>query len=97
MKTLICSFIALLILPIAAENPASTDFLRVNRDAKAVQLQTGVTRYQKDEATVDLIGAVHIADAKYYKQLNTEFTQYESLLFEMVGGVDAKEVQSGEG
>ena len=76
----------------AIEAPANeikaTDFIRVDRNDQAVRLQTGITRYKKDGVVVDLIGAVHIADAKYFKQLNTEFTHYESVLFEMVGGND---------
>lgn len=69
-----------------AKDPNATKFIRVHRDDKNVRLQTGVTTYVKDGVTVDLIGAIHIADAKYYTQLNKEFTNYESLLFEMVGG-----------
>ncbi|MGB0993213.1 MAG: hypothetical protein ACPG32_12195 [Akkermansiaceae bacterium] len=68
------------------KNPNATDFIRVHRKDDAVQLQTGITTYTKNGATLDLIGAVHIADAKYYKELNKQFTGYESLLFEMVGG-----------
>lgn len=70
----------------AAKDPNATKFIRVDRDAKNVRLQTGITTYTKDGVNVDLIGAIHIADAKYYTQLNKEFTNYESLLFEMVGG-----------
>jgi hypothetical protein len=33
---------------------------------------------------VDLIGAVHIADPSYYKQLNGRFKEYDSLLYELV-------------
>ena len=52
----------------------------------ATLLQTAVTRYEKDGVTVDLIGAIHIADKAYYDKLNKLFTSYDSLLFEMVGG-----------
>lgn len=34
--------------------------------------------------TVDLIGAVHIADIAYYRQLNEQFKQYDALLYELV-------------
>jgi len=61
-------------------------FIHVEEDAKAARLQTGITRYAKDGATVDLIGAVHIADKAYYKALNQQFTKYEVVLFEMIGG-----------
>ena len=61
-------------------------FIRVDEDAKAARLQTAITRYAKDGATVDLIGAVHIGDKAYYEALNQQFTKYEVVLFEMVGG-----------
>ncbi len=85
------------LLPLCAQEPASavadpahkrdaSAFIRVDRDAHKVRLQTGITTYVKEGVTVDLIGAIHIADAKYYTELNKEFTRYESLLFEMIGG-----------
>ena len=61
-------------------------FIRIDEDASAVRLQTAVTRYEKNGATVDLIGAIHIADRDYYAKLNARFKNYEVLLFEMVGG-----------
>lgn len=79
-----------------AKDPNSTKFIRVHRDDKNVRLQTGVTTYVKDGVSVDLIGAIHIADAKYYTQLNKEFTNYESLLFEMVGGDKLKAGKNGD-
>ncbi|MEZ7956031.1 MAG: hypothetical protein QMC23_08045 [Rubritalea sp.] len=63
-----------------------TDYIRVTEDEKNVWLQTSVTRYVKDAVSVDLIGAVHIADKQYFIDLNTLFTKSEVLLFEMVGG-----------
>ena len=63
-----------------------TDFIRVDEDEKNVRLQTSVTRYVRDGVRVDLIGAVHVADEKYFTDLNTLFTKSEVLLFEMVGG-----------
>jgi pyruvate/2-oxoglutarate dehydrogenase complex dihydrolipoamide acyltransferase (E2) component len=69
----------------AAEEPAP-GFIRVDEDDNAARLQTAVTRYEKDGVTVDLIGAVHIADKKYYETLSKRFEGYESLLYEMIGG-----------
>ncbi len=63
-----------------------TDFIRVIEDEKSVLLQTSVTRYVKDGVRVDLIGAVHVADKQYFTSLNTLFTKFEVLLFEMIGG-----------
>lgn len=81
-----------------AEAPAivATDFIRVDQDDQAARLQTGVTRYEKDGVVVDLLGAIHIADAAYFDKLNKEFTAYDALLFEMVGGENMKEGKMGE-
>lgn len=72
--------------PALAEEPAKVEFIRVDEDAAAARLQTAVTRYEKDGVTVDLIGAIHIADKRYYLDLNRRFASYDALLFEMVGG-----------
>jgi hypothetical protein len=70
--------------PAAAE--IKTEYIRVVEDGDAARLQTSIATLEKDGVRVDLIGAIHIADAAYYKTLNQTFTQYDSLLFEMVGG-----------
>lgn len=72
-----------LILAVAA---SAGDFIRVDEDDSAARLQTAVTRFEKDGASVELIGAVHIADKAYYQTLTTRFQGYDSLLFEMIGG-----------
>ena len=56
---------------------------------RAIALETAVLHFEsksddKDAATVDLIGAVHIADAGYYAQLNQLFTEYDVVLYELV-------------
>jgi hypothetical protein len=68
---------------IAAEAP---DFIRVEETETATHLQTAVVRFTKGEASVELVGAVHIADKKYYEALNQRFEGYEALLFEGIGG-----------
>lgn len=62
------------------------DFIRVEEDNSAARLQTAITRFEKDGKSVELIGAVHIADKAYYQALVARFASYDSLLFEMVGG-----------
>ena len=77
-----------------------TDFLRVHEDEHKVQLQTAVTRYEKNGVSVDLLGAVHIADRAYYDDLNKRFASYDALLFEMIGGenlVEGKAPAPAEG
>jgi hypothetical protein len=79
----LASALTLMILSIAAQ---AEDFIRVDEDESAARLQTAVTRFEKDGATVDLIGAVHIADKKYYETLGERFKTYDEVLFEMIGG-----------
>lgn len=62
------------------------DFIRIREDDETTRLQTAYFGYEKDGVRVDLIGAIHIADKRYYEFLNESFGDYESLLFEMVGG-----------
>ncbi len=77
------SVVAFLVLSVAAQ---AGEFIRVDEDAAAARLQTAVTRYEKNGASVELIGAVHIADKAYYEKLTTRFAGYDALLFEMIGG-----------
>lgn len=62
------------------------DFIRVTETDQAAKLQTAVFGYEKDGVRVDLIGAIHLADKRYYEFLNKHFETYEVILFEMVGG-----------
>jgi hypothetical protein len=65
-----------------------TKFLRVVRDdsGKPLAMQTAITRYRPDqgELVIDLIGAVHIGEGKYYRQLNDQFELYDAVLYELV-------------
>ena len=66
-------------------------YIRIKRDdnKQPVALQTALikfkaTRGPNRKAQVDLIGAIHIADADYYAELNKIFKQYDVVLFELV-------------
>jgi hypothetical protein len=49
-------------------------------------LQTAIARYESPAGVmVDLVGAVHIADRKYFDALNKRFKGYEVVLYELVG------------
>jgi hypothetical protein len=79
----------------AADAPvdASSKFLRyASDDATGPRLQTSVVTYRnKAGQTVDLIGAVHIADKAYFDALNESFKGYEVVLYEMVKPRDVKD------
>lgn len=73
-------------LAATGEGSLAGDFIRIREDDQATRLQTAYFGYEKDGVRVDLIGAIHIADKRYYEFLNESFEDYEALLFEMVGG-----------
>ena len=103
---------------VAAEeaNPASDvpeKYIRMTmnpaRPKVSQSLDTSIIRFvPKDEklakagVSVDLIGAIHIGDRRYFQQLNKEFKEYDALLFEMVaekddlGGEPVRFVDRGE-
>jgi hypothetical protein len=70
----------------AGDDCHAGDFIRLKETDGSAKLQTAFFGYEKDGVRVDLIGAIHLADRKYYEFLNKSFTNYEVLLFEMVGG-----------
>ncbi|MFP6588798.1 MAG: hypothetical protein VB814_14195 [Pirellulaceae bacterium] len=66
-------------------------YIRIERDnnKQPVALQTALVKFKATrgpnrKAQVDLIGAIHIADADYYAELNKIFKQYDVVLFELV-------------
>jgi hypothetical protein len=67
-------------------------YLRFVDEPGRQRLETSIIKLEnKDGVTVDLVGAVHIADAPYYTQLNERFKNYDAVLYEMV---KPKEVQN---
>jgi hypothetical protein len=65
---------------------AGSDYLRFHEKAKGAALQVGIISLQHKTtgAKVDLVGAVHIGDADYYRTLNKDFKKYDAVLYEMV-------------
>ncbi len=56
-------------------------------------LKMPLASYVDDEGRqVDLIGAVHVADASYYRHLNKIFRNYDKVLYEMVDGEGLSEM-----
>ena len=65
---------------------APTQFLKLVNDSSGNprSLQTSITRYQSNDLLVDLIAVIHIGEKQYYKKLDHQFSQYQSLLYELV-------------
>lgn len=70
--------------------PDAGSFLRISHDenGEPVAMETAVARYVpafgNGNLVVDLIGVVHFGERMYYQTLNQRFTQYDSLLYELV-------------
>jgi hypothetical protein len=85
----------LALVPLAAL-AAANPFARVDEDADGGPraLQLAITSYvpagQESVTRVDLIAAIHIGDAAYYAELNRRFTDYDSLLYELIAPADSQ-------
>ncbi|MGA2253718.1 MAG: hypothetical protein ABSG53_03575, partial [Thermoguttaceae bacterium] len=84
------------------ENAAKAEYLRVVHDAqdRAVSLETAIVGFVPATANaadvrVDLIAAVHIADKKYYQELNKRFAGYDAVLYELVAPEGTRIPQGG--
>ena len=86
----------------AVESPKEVPdkFIRMTMNPKRPKipeaLNTSIVRFIPKDAKlakkgiyVDLIGAIHIGDQKYFQQLNREFEEYDALLYEMVADKDS--------
>lgn len=79
-----------------------------DKDDEPVALETAIVRYVKADKIVkgkpadeykeyvDLVGAVHIGDKRYYRDLNRRFKEYDSVLYELVAP-EGTEVPRGRG
>jgi len=76
--------------------PVGDQWVRIRHDAqgKPLALEVAIVRYVSADAPqepaanaqkyVDLVGAVHIGDHRYYADLNHRFRDYDALLYELV-------------
>lgn len=85
MKSRLLLAAACLIAGLAAAPDAPPEFIRVEELETVVRLQTALTRYTKGDASVELVGAIHIADKAYYEALGKRFEGYDALLYEGIG------------
>lgn len=85
-----------------AREKEARKYVRVARDsdARPLALETSVVTFIADGGkykgvTVELVGAVHVADRAYYQQLNKLFTEYDVLLYELVAPEGARIPKGG--
>lgn len=74
------------------DQAADATFIRFTDDGEGEGLlETAIVTYEgKGGEEVELISAVHVADASYYADLEKQFGRYDSLLYEMVKPKGAK-------
>lgn len=62
------------------------DYVVFHEDSRGAQLRTAIGQFGNSSGvTVDLVGAVHLADKAYYDRLNLLFKGYDAVLYELVG------------
>lgn len=73
----------------SADSP-DEEYVRIRRNERrlAAALETSIVKFgaspKYPNATVDLIGAIHLGEASYYDQLNDAFKEYDVVLYEAV-------------
>lgn len=74
-----------------AGNKSKEKFVRLRRNDKnqPIAMETAVVRFaladgSQPDLVVDLVGAIHVGDKRYYEELNKLFESYEVVLYELV-------------
>ena len=72
--------------PVAAEPVATPgQYLRLVEEPPGhAHLDTAIVRYGRGPVQVDLVAAIHIADLRYFRQLQQRLRRYERVLFELI-------------
>ena len=100
-------FLGLLALSCTAlAQDKASEFARIDHDAdkRPRALQMSIASYVPAAGNsllrVDLVGAIHIGDARYYAELNERFRDYDVLLYELIapsGGVSSNRLEKRKG
>lgn len=80
--TLKVAWVLILLILQTVSSLAQRDYVRISSQNK---LQTAIGRFQDSKgARVDLVAVVHIGEPAYYQRLNRHFSNYQSVLYEMI-------------
>ena len=89
-------------VPVKCDGAEEQRFLRLTSDEskRPLSLDTAIVRCspkggERGAPTVDLIAAIHIADAKYFRQLNEKFNGYDAVLYELVAPEGSNKPRQG--
>lgn len=72
------------------------EYIRLVRGEYGSELQTAVETFERDGIIIDLYGAVHMADREYYRTVQRDLDQYDTVLYEGIKQDDTpnRETQS---
>ena len=73
-----------------APDRTPSDFVRFVAEGDGGHLDTAITTYRRGDVTLQLFGAVHIADVACYQVLNDRFTDCDVLLYELVADPEGR-------
>jgi hypothetical protein len=73
-----------------APDRTPSDFVRFVAEGDGGHLDTAITTYRRGAVTLQLFGAVHIADVACYQELNDRFTDCDVLLYELVADPEGR-------
>ena len=93
-------FPIILVADEAKKNYEFADFLRFSKQVGKrlpTSFDTAIMRFadEKNNVQVDMVGAIHVGDKAYYDELNTIFTQYDVVLYELVAETGTKPERTG--
>src|SRR5689334_23610345 len=64
----------------ASHAAALPDYIRFTEDPAGARLEVAIRKFTLPSGQrLDLVGAVHIADASYYQEINRRFPSYDSV------------------
>jgi len=87
MKRFLWILPVICIWPAIAQEGGEADYIRFEeKDDGTSSLQTAVARFEKAGTIVDLVSVVHLADPEYFDRMNGLLANYDTVLYEMVGG-----------
>ena len=91
LSIVLCSISMVLVAPNTSAEPVVSDnfpgqYIRMAEDGAA--LQVALVRFKprtgQQDWYLDLVSAVHVAEAEYYEDLNRRFADYDAVLYELV-------------
>lgn len=91
LSIVLCSILIFLIAPttsaeLTVSEKLPEQYIRMAEDGDA--LQVALVRFKprtgQQDWYLDLVSAVHVADARYFADLNSRFAEYDTVLYEMV-------------